>query len=245
MHHATHEHKKFELSLQEQFRDSRKKVLEATQKQRQFLFSQPKYQVTRKRMIEECSKILVNTIEIFMARIKPEKSNRRYEEVRECSLLFNERNYGHRKWHVNVPTSGLASSMPFFAFGTRETDVELDQAPSVHEVEKFIFKNMGAMRLSNEVCLMSLIFVERLLKVGKCQLLTINWRPIVYSALLLAAKYWEDIYFWNVDFVDACRLYGLKETNQLESTFLALCNYELFVPESLYDKYYKIVCGAV
>ena len=27
----------------------------------------------------------------------------------------------------------------------------------------------------------------------------------------------------------------------MESTFLALCNYELFVSESLYDRYYKII----
>jgi hypothetical protein len=49
------------------------------------------------------------------------------------------------------------------------------------------------MRLSNEVCLMSLIFIEKLLKVGNVQLLTINWKPICYTALLIAAKYWEDI----------------------------------------------------
>ena len=99
------------------------------------------------------------------------------------------------------------------------------------------------MQLSTEVCLMSLIFVERLLKRGSVQLLTINWKPIVYTAMLLAAKYWEDYYFWNVDFVEALRFYPVKATNRLESTFLALCDYELFVPESLYDKYYKVIIG--
>ena len=77
-------------------------------------------------MIEECSKILVNTIEIFMARINSAPQNSRFEEVRECSLLFNERNFGNRRWHVEVPTSGMASSMPFFAFGTKEATQELE-----------------------------------------------------------------------------------------------------------------------
>lgn len=48
------------------------------------------------------------------------------------------------------------------------------------------------MYLSNEVCLLGLIFIERLIKMAHVQLLTINWRPIIYTALLIAAKYWED-----------------------------------------------------
>lgn len=34
-------------------------------------------------------------------------------------------------------------------------------------------------------------------------------------------------------------MYPLKAINQLESTFLALCNYELYVSEELYDNYYE------
>ena len=48
------------------------------------------------------------------------------------------------------------------------------------------------MSLSTEVCLLSLVFIEKLLKKGGVQLLTINWKPIVYTAMLLATKYWED-----------------------------------------------------
>jgi len=51
---------------------------------------------------------------------------------------------------------------------------------------------MQQMRLSNEVCLLGLIFIERLIKLANVQLITINWRPIIYTSLLLAAKYWED-----------------------------------------------------
>jgi hypothetical protein len=36
-------------------------------------------------------------------------------------------------------------------------------------------------------------------------------------------------------------MYSLQATKQLESTFLTLCNYALFVSESLYDRYYKII----
>ena len=101
------------------------------------------------------------------------------------------------------------------------------------------------MQLSNEVCLLSFIFIERLLKKGGVQLLTINWRPIVYSAMLLATKYSEDYFinFWSADFVEALKLYPVPATNRMESTFLALCNYELFVSETLYERYYTKLIG--
>lgn len=45
--------------------------------------------------------------------------------------------------------------------------------------------------------------------------------------------------FWNIDYVDCIRVYTLKATNRLESTFLALCHYELFVTEAKYEKYFS------
>ena len=99
------------------------------------------------------------------------------------------------------------------------------------------------MQLSNEVCLLSFIFIERLMQKGGVQLLTVNWRPIVYSAMLLSTKYWEDYYFWNVDFVELLKLFPVQATNRMESTFLALCDYELYVSEKLYERYYKKIIG--
>lgn len=36
-------------------------------------------------------------------------------------------------------------------------------------------------------------------------------------------------------------LYPLKSINQLESTFLGLCEYDLFVSKELYDRYYEAI----
>ena len=65
----------------------------------------------------------------------------------------------------------------------------------------------------------------------------------MYTALMIAIKYWEDFYFWNVDFAETLRLYPVQATNRLESTFLALCDYELFVSENLYERYYTKIIG--
>lgn len=63
----------------------------------------------------------------------------------------------------------------------------------------------------------------------------------MFTAILLASKFWEDINFWNVDYVEALQLYSLKSINRLESEFLSLCNYNLFVSAELYTKYYVAV----
>ena len=49
--------------------------------------------------------------------------------------------------------------------------------------------------------------------------------------------------FWNIDFVELLKLYPVQATNRMESTFLALCSYELYVSEKLYERYYKKIIG--
>ena len=175
-------------------------MLNAQKEKRKYKFNSPEYRVSRKMMIEQVSKILNRKITDFMNRILADDehchdSNHIHEDVREASMLFKENNYDKTKWQVEVPISGFANILPFFSFNTRveeQTEKELATPPKPIEIERFIFKIMNSMRLSNEVCLMSLIFIERLLKKGGVQLLTVNWRPIVYASMLLATKYWED-----------------------------------------------------
>lgn len=58
--------------------------------------------------------------------------------------------------------------------------------------------------------------------------------------LFLKIEYWQCVYsLWNRDFSEALDIYSHKAVNQLESTFLALTNYELYVSEDLYDNYYE------
>lgn len=65
-----------------------------------------------------------------------------------------------------MPTNGLANLFPFFAFATH-VEEDISKVPQSQDIESFTHKIMQAMRLSNEVCLLALIFVERLIKIGK------------------------------------------------------------------------------
>lgn len=43
--------------------------------------------------------------------------------------------------------------------------------------------------------------------------------------------------------MEVLKIYPVQATNRLESAFLALCSYELYVSERLYDNYYRKIIG--
>ena len=65
-----------------------------------------------------------------------------------------------------------------------------------------------------------------------------NWRPITYTAFLLASKFWEDISIWNIDYAESLEQYSLSAIMKLESAFLGLCHYNMFVTAEMYTKYF-------
>jgi len=86
-----------------------------------------------------------------------------------------------------------------------------------------------------------LIYIERLMTMGGVEVRILNWKPLVFMGILLASKFWEDLNFWNVDFLGVGQHYSLEGINQMESEFLALLQYNLFVSASLYARYYFAV----
>ncbi len=68
-----------------------------------------------------------------------------------------------------------------------------------------------------------------------------NWKPLVFTSILLASKFWEDISFWNIDYYEHLYIYSLKSINRMESEFLSLCNYNIYVSAAMYTSYQKSV----
>ena len=72
---------------------------------------------------------------------------------------------------------------------------------------------------------------------SKIEIRYINWKPLVFTAIVLASKFWDDISFWNIDYVETLEIYGLKEINRMESEFLSLCDYNIYVSAEAYISY--------
>ena len=170
-------------------------MLKNQREKRKFKFNQSEYKINRKVMVDKVSKLIHMRITDFMKAILSCIDHKLHQDVTENSMLFKELNFGMKKWEVELPTTGYTNTIPMFSFSMREVKQpyeDLEKIPKPREIETFMLRIIHRMQLSNEVCLLSFIFIERLLKRGGVQLLTINWRPIVYSAMLIATKYWED-----------------------------------------------------
>lgn len=102
-------------------------------------------------------------------------------------------------------------------------------------------KIFDKMQLATECIIVTLIYLEKVMINGGIEIRYCNWKPLLFTAILLASKFWEDINFWNVDYVDQLNLYPLKSINRMESEFVSLCEYNLFVSAALYTQYYVAV----
>lgn len=130
--------------------------------------------------------------------------------------------------------------MPLFLYVLE--DVPYDEKPCTEgDLILFMRKIFDKMQLATECIIVSLIYLEKVMINGGIEMRYCNWKPLLFTGILLASKFWEDINFWNVDYVDALNLYNLKSINRMESEFVSLCEYNLFVSADLYTQYYIAV----
>ena len=96
---------------------------------------------------------------------------------------------------------------------------------------------MDKMQLTTECVVIGLIYLELIMLKGKIEIRDFNWKPLVFTATLLASKFWEDIIWYNIDFVETLGIYPLKSINRMESEFVSLCNYNIYVSAEKYIDY--------
>jgi len=86
---------------------------------------------------------------------------------------------------------------------------------------------------------MALAYVEKLSERTNITIDTTNWRRISFIGLSVALKTWEELAVYNADFLQCFYGYlSVKDVNILEMHFLTLIDFAVFVPASLYAKYY-------
>ncbi|KAJ3180650.1 Cyclin Y [Geranomyces variabilis] len=110
--------------------------------------------------------------------------------------------------------------------------------PREEDVYRFLECLFNAAELTAECGIITLIYVERLLKNTRLSLLPGNWIRIVLGALLLAAKVWDDHAVWNVDFVQIFPDVHVKDMNDLERFYIANLHFNVNIRASEYARYY-------
>eukprot|EP00457_Paulinella_chromatophora_P014769 gb/GEZN01015249.1/.p1 GENE.gb/GEZN01015249.1/~~gb/GEZN01015249.1/.p1 ORF type:complete len:252 (+),score=37.42 gb/GEZN01015249.1/:26-781(+) len=127
--------------------------------------------------------------------------------------------------------------LPFFQ-EDNFTGKSIREIPSVKEIYKFLQKIFEVGQFSPECCVISLIYVNRLVGLTGVPLTCGNWKPITVSALGLAQKVWDDTPLINADFSVLYPALKPKDVNDLERKFLDLLEFKLSVSPSLYAQYF-------
>ncbi|ORZ38715.1 hypothetical protein BCR44DRAFT_133452, partial [Catenaria anguillulae PL171] len=110
--------------------------------------------------------------------------------------------------------------------------------PTFDMVFTFFFSIVDAAQLGSEICIITLVYLDRMLTNARLDLFSANWPRVILGALLLAAKVWDDQAVWNVDFCTIFPDLKVKETNELEGFFLEAMHFNISVRASLFARYY-------
>lgn len=114
----------------------------------------------------------------------------------------------------------------------------LREAPEEDEIGAFITSLYEAAEFSPECNILCLLYINRLMAFTGMPLLHRNWRPLVFTALILAQKVWDDKFLGNADFAAIYPFFSKEEINRMEAAFLKLVQYEVVVKPSTYAQYY-------
>jgi hypothetical protein len=112
--------------------------------------------------------------------------------------------------------------------------------PSLETITEFYRSVFEKSQMEHECIIITLIYVERLVKATKGRLCIRydNWKSIVFACMIMASKVWDDLSMWNVDFSQVLTGFDLQRINELELAVLDALHYNVKVPASEYAKYY-------
>ncbi len=115
------------------------------------------------------------------------------------------------------------------------------QNPDPQAIFEFAANIMILTKMEKEVIIISLIYMERFIFNTGVLINLRNWKRILFTALIVASKIWDDDSFENNHFAQVFTHLKIGEINLLERTFLELMNYKVYVKCSEYFKYFFII----
>jgi hypothetical protein len=121
--------------------------------------------------------------------------------------------------------------------------------PKLSDVLAFYEEFYRRSKMEHDTIIMSLIYVERLVKAtnGALHPTPENWRSILLACMVLASKVWDDLSMWNVDFSNVSTntagllSFSLRRINELELALLKHLTFDVRVGASEYAKYYFLI----
>lgn len=110
--------------------------------------------------------------------------------------------------------------------------------PEELNVYNFMKNVLIRCRMEKEVSVISLVYIEKLVEKSGIQINAKNWKKVLLVAMILASKVWDDESFENKHFATVLTQFSLKEINEMESAFLSMLDFEVYVTQKDYASAY-------
>ena len=110
--------------------------------------------------------------------------------------------------------------------------------PTLDDMINFIEALYKCVQFSSECCIISLIYINRIIALTGLSLQNTNWRPLVFVSLMISQKIWDDKYLSNGDFSYIYPFFEKSQLNILEMKFLEMIQYNVYVKLSVYMTFY-------
>ena len=126
----------------------------------------------------------------------------------------------------------------------KSKDYKREITPFIHEhVPKislfdYLCRIQKYSEVENSTIIISLIYLDRICNKKGIKLTKYNIHRLLFTSILVAIKYNEDI-IYDTKFYSKVAGVSVEELKILESAFLKIIDFQLFVSEELYNKYYN------
>jgi hypothetical protein len=103
-------------------------------------------------------------------------------------------------------------------------------------IKKYLLRLVKYTQVESSTLIAMLIYIDRLCEINNFTINSLNIYKIIFSSLVLAIKYNEEVIFDNKFFA---RIGGisLSEMNFLEIVYLNLINFKLYVSDEIFETY--------
>ena len=103
-------------------------------------------------------------------------------------------------------------------------------------IKKYLLRLVKYTQVESSTLIAMLIYIDRLCEINDFTINSLNIYKIIFSSLVLAIKYNEEVIFDNKFFA---RIGGisLSEMNFLETVYLNLINFKLYVSDEIFETY--------
>ena len=105
-------------------------------------------------------------------------------------------------------------------------------------IKDYLLRLSKHSKVNESTIIITLIYIDRICNLNHFILTYYNIHKMILAAFILAIKYNQDCYYSMIYYSKIGGI-TLSELNNLESEFLILIGYNLFIQVKLYDKYYN------